>query len=124
MMEISLLLLAIVCEVVATILLKCSDGLTKLWPAVGTIVGYLIAFGLLAFALKRLPVGPVYAVWAGLGTAGAAVAGVILYGERMQRGGWIGVLFVIVGVVLLGLFAEHDESHVSKDTTAETQPAE
>ena len=110
MMEAVFLLIAVVCEVGATILLKASNGLTKPWPTVGTIAGYLIAFGLLAFALKRLPVGPVYAVWAGLGTAGAAIAGAYLYKERIPAGGWLGISFVIVGVVLLGLYGSHDES--------------
>ena len=122
MMEISLLLIAIVCEVAATVLLKSSDGLTKFWPTVGTVVGYLIAFGLLAFALKRLPVGPVYAVWAGLGTAGAAIAGVILFQERLHFGGWLGVVFVIVGVVLLGVFGSHDESNINDHPSSPPSP--
>ena len=104
-----LLLAAIGCELVATCLLKASNGLTRPWPVVGVVVGYLAAFGLLAYVLKRLPVGPVYATWAGLGTAGAVVVGAVAFGDRLPAGGWVGVLLVVAGVVLLGCYAPHPD---------------
>ncbi|HEY2787415.1 MAG TPA: multidrug efflux SMR transporter [Fimbriiglobus sp.] len=104
------LLVAIVCEVGATCLLKASNGLTRFWPSVGVVVGYLTAFALLAMVLKRLPVGPVYAAWAGLGTAGAAVVGLVAYGERLPAAGWFGVALVVAGVILLGFFTPHDST--------------
>ena len=71
------------------------------------LIGYLGSLFLLAYVLKFRPVGPVYAVWAGLGTAGASVVGLVAYGERIPAGGWLGVGFVIAGVVLLGFFTPH-----------------
>jgi small multidrug resistance pump len=112
-----LLLIAICFEIVATVSLKASMGLTKFWPATCSVVCYLVAFSLLAFALTRLPVGPVYAVWAGLGTAGASIAGMILYSEKATVGSWAGIVFVIIGVILLGFFGHHEEK---QDNTEQT----
>jgi small multidrug resistance pump len=105
--DLALLLVAIACELTATSLLKESKGLSRFWPTAGVVVGYLSAFALLAMVLQRLPVGPVYAIWAGLGTAGAAMIGLVVYGERLPVGGWLGVGLVMFGVVLLGMFAPH-----------------
>ena len=60
------------------VLLKQSHGITRLWPTVGFAVCALISFGLLTMALKRLEVGPAYAVWTGLGVG------------RHRRGGHVG----------------------------------
>jgi small multidrug resistance pump len=109
MSDLFLLLIAIACELAATCLLKASNGLSRLWPSVGVVVGYLAAFALLAIVLKRLPVGPVYAAWAGLGTAGAAIVGLIAYGEKLPTAGWFGVGLVVAGVVLLGFYTPHEE---------------
>jgi small multidrug resistance pump len=100
-----LLLVAIACEVTATSMLKESRGLTRLWPCVAVGIGYLGSFTLLATVLKRLPVGPVYAVWAGLGTSGAVMIGMVAYGDRLPIRGWLGIALVIAGVILLGVYA-------------------
>jgi small multidrug resistance pump len=107
MTDVLLLLLGIACELAATGLLKASNGLTRFWPSAGVVVGYLAAFALLACVLKRLPVGPVYATWAGLGTVGAALVGWVAFGDRLPAAGWLGVLLVVAGVVLLGAYAPH-----------------
>jgi small multidrug resistance pump len=100
-----MLLVAIVCEVTATSMLKESRGLTRLGPCIVMALGYLGSFGLLATVLQRLPVGPVYAAWAGLGTSGAVMIGIVAYGDRLPLRGWLGVALVIAGVVLLGMYA-------------------
>ncbi len=105
-----LLLVAIAAEVMATSLLKASDGLTRIRPLAGVAVGYVVAFVLLAVVLKRAPVGPVYAAWAGLGTAGAAAVGWAAFGDRLTVGGWAGIGLVIAGVVVLGLCGTHRDS--------------
>ena len=61
------LALAIVAEVVATSALKSSEGFTRLAPTGLVVIGYVIAFYFLALAIKVIPVGIAYAVWAGLG---------------------------------------------------------
>ena len=60
-------------EIVWAIAMKYSNGFSKLWPSVITIVGMLISFFLLSSAMKSLPVGTSYAVWTGVGAAGTAL---------------------------------------------------
>ena len=98
-----LLVLAIAAEVVGTLSLKASDGFSRLWPSVAVVVGYGLAFTLLAFALKTLDVGPAYALWAGLGTVGAAVGGWLVDSERMNLLTISGIAIVIIGVVAITL---------------------
>jgi small multidrug resistance pump len=97
---------AIVCEVVATVSLKLSEGFTRLGPSVVVVVGYLLTFGLLSQALSRgLGVSIAYGVWAAAGVALVAIAGVVLLGESLT---WIqvgGIALVIGGVLALELGA-------------------
>ena len=105
LLNVLLLLVAIGCEVTATALLKASDGMTRLWPTVGMLVGYVAALLLLSYVLTKLPVGPVYAVWSGLGTIGAAAIGLFVFQDKFPAPAWIGVGLVVSGVVVLGYFA-------------------
>ena len=98
-----LLVLAIGAEVVGTLSLKASDGFSRLWPSVAVVVGYGLAFTLLAFALKTLDVGPAYALWAGLGTVGAAVGGWLIFSERLSLLTVSGIVIVVIGVVAIKL---------------------
>jgi small multidrug resistance pump len=98
-----LLLCAIVAEVVGTLSLKASDGFSRLWPSVAVVVGYGVAFALLAFALKTLDVGPAYALWAGLGTVGAAIGGWLVFSERLSILTVAGIVVVVIGVVAITL---------------------
>src|SRR6266404_1121718 len=70
-----LVIVAGVFEMGFAVLLKQSHGITRIWPTVGFALCALISFGLLTYALKRLEVGPAYAVWTGIGAAGTAVIG-------------------------------------------------
>jgi small multidrug resistance pump len=97
------LAIAIVSEVTATLCLRGSEGFTKLWPTIGVGVGYIVSFWLMAYALKSLNVGPVYAIWSGIGTIGAFVGGVILFGEKMAVTTVLGACLVIAGVVVMNL---------------------
>jgi small multidrug resistance pump len=96
-----LLVLAIGAEVVGTLSLKASDGFSRLWPSVAVVAGYGLAFTLLAFALKTLDVGPAYALWAGLGTVGAAIGGWLIFSERLSMLTVAGIVIVVVGVVAI-----------------------
>jgi small multidrug resistance pump len=100
----ALLLVAIACETIATGLLKLSDGMSRLWPSVGMLVGYVASLFLLSVVLKALPVGPVYAIWSGLGTAATALVGYWVFSDRLSTGAWLGLAFVIAGVVLLSIY--------------------
>jgi small multidrug resistance pump len=99
------LLLAILSEVVGTVALKASEGFTRLGPIVLVVVGYGLSFYLLALALKQIPLGIAYAIWSGLGTAGAVVAGMLLWRESLNLAGVVGILLIVAGVVLLNLFS-------------------
>ena len=61
--------------------LKYSEGYTRLWPTVGTVFSLVASFLLLGLAMKSLPVGTAYAVWVGIGAAGTAILGIILFDE-------------------------------------------
>ena len=105
LLNVLLLIVAIGCEVAATALLKASQGMTRLWPTVGMLVGYVAALLLLSQVLKKLPVGPVYAVWSGLGTIGAAAIGLFVFHDKFPGPAWIGVGLIILGVMVLSFFA-------------------
>ena len=97
--------LAILAEVVATTSLKASEGFTRLWPVALMVVGYAASFYLLALTLRSLPLGFAYAVWSGLGTAGAVLAGWALWQESLGPAGLGGVALIVAGVVVLNLSA-------------------
>jgi multidrug transporter EmrE-like cation transporter len=97
--------IAIVAEVVATSALKASDGFSRAVPALIVIVGYSVAFYSMSLALKTVPVGIAYAIWCGLGMALISVAAFVLYGQKINFPGWIGIALILCGVVVLNVFA-------------------
>jgi small multidrug resistance pump len=98
-----LVAVAIVAEITATLALRgTADGVRPGYIAV-VVVGYAISFTLLTYALKTLNVGAVYAIWAGVGTAGVAVAAALLYGERLNLVAVAGMALIVLGVIVLTL---------------------
>ncbi|MDJ0381328.1 multidrug efflux SMR transporter [Streptomyces sp. G-G2] len=102
-----LLAAAIAAEVAGTTAMKYSDGFTTLWPSLGTLLGYAIAFTLLAQTLKSMSVGTAYAIWAGVGTAAIAAIGMVFLGEPATAAKTAGIALVIGGVVLLNMGGAH-----------------
>ena len=100
-----ILVLAIVSEVVGTVALKASEGFARLGPIALVVVGYGLSFYFLALALKQIPLGVAYAIWSGLGTAGAVVAGMLLWRESLSLAGAAGIVLIITGVILLNLYS-------------------
>jgi len=92
---------AIISEVIATLSLRASHGLTRFGPTALVVIGYGAAFVMLAQALKTLNVGPVYAIWSGVGTVGAFLGGVVLFDEPVKPATLIGIALVIIGVVVM-----------------------
>jgi multidrug transporter EmrE-like cation transporter len=88
-------------------MLKVSDGFTKWLPAVGVVTGYVLSFFLLALALRTIGLSTAYAIWAGIGTVGAVLAGVFIFGENLPVLALIGIALVVTGVVLLNLAVPH-----------------
>ena len=85
--------------------LKASAGFSKLLPSLLFVVCAAVSFVLLSTALRTLPVGPAYAVWTGIGAAGTAIAGVLLYGEAVSVLKVVSIVLVVAGVVGLQLSA-------------------
>lgn len=99
---------AIATEVVATLLLKRTEGFSRLVPSVAVVVMYAASFFLLAQVLKRgMAVAIAYAVWSAVGVTALAVLGALLYGETLGRLQILGIVLVLVGVVLLDLRSAH-----------------
>ncbi|MEU9358792.1 multidrug efflux SMR transporter [Streptomyces sp. NPDC048301] len=98
---------AIAAEVAGTTAMKYSEGFTRLWPSLITVVGYVLAFALLAQTLKTLSIGTAYAIWAGTGTAAVAAIGIIWMGESANLVKLAGIALVIAGVVVLNLGGAH-----------------
>ena len=90
-------------ETVWAIGMKYSDGFSRLWPSVLTIGAMLISFGLLSYALKTLPVGTTYAVWTGIGAAGTALLGMLLFGESRDAARLVCLGLIIAGILGLRL---------------------
>ncbi len=102
-MHYALLTAAIVSEVIATLLLKLSDGLTKWWWAMVSVFFYSIAGLLLSLILKYMAVGVVYAIWAGVGIALVCIASVVLWGQRFDAAALGGIALIVAGVLLITL---------------------
>jgi quaternary ammonium compound-resistance protein SugE len=85
------------------VLLKLSHGLTKLWPTVGFAICALISFALLTIALRELEVGAAYAVWTGIGAAGAAAIGMIALGDQVSTLKLVSIALILAGVIGLNL---------------------
>ncbi|CAL9583660.1 DMT family transporter [Streptomyces pilosus] len=98
---------AIAAEVCATTAMKYSDGFSRLWPSLLTVLGYIVSFALLAQTLRTVAVGTAYAIWAGVGTAAIATIGVAFLGEGLTVAKAAGIALIIVGVVVLNLGGSH-----------------
>jgi quaternary ammonium compound-resistance protein SugE len=83
--------------------LKYSDGFTRFWPSLATVVGALGSFWLLSIAMKTLPVGTAYAVWVGIGAVGTAVLAVALFDEPVSLLRVAGILLIVAGIAALKL---------------------
>jgi small multidrug resistance pump len=101
MHPIAWLALAIGTEVVATTALKLSDGFRQLgWGAV-VVIGYGISFYALSVSLRTIPLGVVYAVWSGVGTAVIVVIGWVVFREVLDAVKMAGIGLIIIGVIML-----------------------
>ncbi|HRX79804.1 MAG TPA: multidrug efflux SMR transporter [Pirellulaceae bacterium] len=93
------LLIASVFEVTWVVSMKYSDGFTRLWPSIVTLVATAISFVLLAQAVRTLPVSTGYIVLNGVGAVGAAIFGVFLFGESAHPFRIACVVLVLAGIV-------------------------
>lgn len=97
---------AIVVEVIATTFLKASDGFTRLWPSIATVVGYGISFYALSITMKTIPTGVAYAIWSGVGIVIVSLLSLLFYKQRLDAPAMVGMGLIIAGVVVINLFSK------------------
>ena len=101
-----LLIIAGVFEVIWATGLKYTEGFTRLWPSVGTLTAMAVSIVLLAQALKSIPVGTGYAIWTGIGAAGTAAMGIMLFGESRHVMRILCIGLIVAGIVGLKFSSE------------------
>lgn len=99
----SILVLAGLFEVGWAIGLKYTEGFSRLWPTVGTVLSAMISLWLLGIAMRGLPVGTAYSVWVGVGAVGTVLLGIVLFGEPANMARLLSVALIIAGIVGLRL---------------------
>lgn len=101
----TLLGVAILAEVIGTNALKASDNFTRPLITVVSLVCYGLSLWLLSVVMKTLPVGLVYAIWAGLGIVLIAITGKIVFNQSLDAAALVGIGFIVAGVLILNLFS-------------------
>ncbi|MFG7945016.1 quaternary ammonium compound efflux SMR transporter SugE [Streptomyces cacaoi] len=102
-----LLVVAGLIEVAWSIGMKYTDGFTRLWPSVFTLIGIAASMALLAQATRTLPIGTAYGVWVGIGAAGAAIVGMLLLGEPTTAARVFFIALLLAAVVGLKVTSGH-----------------
>lgn len=98
-----ILIIAGLFEIGWAIGLKYTEGFTRLWPSIWTLLAILISISLLSIAMKSLPVGTAYAVWVGVGIVGTAIFGVIVFEESVDFVRLFCLGLIVTGIVGLKL---------------------
>src|ERR687896_785757 len=97
------LAIAGILEIAWAVSLKYTEGFSKLWPNLFTIIGMIASFYFLAQALKIIPVGTGYAVWTGIGAAGTAILGIFLFAEPASIPRLFCIGLIVAGIIGLKL---------------------
>ena len=79
--------------------LKYTEGFSRFWPTVGTVIAMIISVVMLGIAMRTLPVGTAYAVWTGIGTVGTVILGIFLFGDSADTGRLICVGLIVAGII-------------------------
>ena len=95
---------AILCEVTGTMLLPVSKNFTRPIISIILVLAYVLAFYLLTFALKEIPLAIAYATWAGMGVFLISVLGYFFYSESLQWQSVIGLILIAAGVALVNIY--------------------
>lgn len=98
-----ILIIAGLLEVSWAIGLRFTEGFTRLWPTVGTLIALVASFLLLGLAMRTLPAGTAYAVWVGIGAVGTAILGIVLFGESAGMLKLISIGLICLGIIGLKL---------------------
>ena len=95
------LAIAIVFELVGTATLKLSGGFTKFWPSLLSVISYVLCYYTFSKCLRRIDLCIAYSTWSAVGIIASAVMGVFLFSEPLQKQGYLGILFLVIGVILI-----------------------
>lgn len=98
-----ILFIAGLLEVVWAIGLKYTHGFTRLVPSVITVTAMIVSIVMLSWAMKSLPTGTAYAVWTGIGVVGAAITGIVLFGESANPARLLSLALIVAGIIGLKL---------------------
>ncbi len=117
--------LAAAFEILFAVSMKQSEGFTRLWPTVFTVLGVVCGIPLLTLSLKTLPVSVAYPIWVGVGTVGTVLFGVLVLQERMSLITVASIAAILLGVIGLKVsFRGPDvpKTDASPTATVETAP--
>ena len=98
-----LLVVAGLFEIGWAIGLKYTEGFTRPWPSVATLIAMLLSVVLLALAMRAIPVGTAYAVWTGIGAVGTVALGIVLFDEPATAARLACIGLIMAGIVGLKL---------------------
>lgn len=98
-----LLIVAGLLEVGWAVGLKYTEGFSRFWPSVWTLLAMLLSISLLGLAMRDLPVGTAYAVWTGIGAVGTVIVGIYLLGDPATAGRLISIGLILLGIIGLKL---------------------
>jgi Membrane transporters of cations and cationic drugs len=90
-------------EIVWAYSMKLSEGFTKLGPSLVTLFFMILSFGLLAYAMKTLPLGTAYTIWTGIGAIGSFLVGIFILGEPATAMRMLAAVLIISGLILMKL---------------------
>ncbi|HIE6420675.1 TPA: DMT family transporter [Serratia marcescens] len=91
---------------IATTMLKASEGFTRLWPSLLVVLGYGVAFWGLSMVVKSMPLGIVYAIWSGMGIVLVSIAAVFVYQQKLDWPAIVGMGLIIAGVLVINLLSK------------------
>jgi small multidrug resistance pump len=98
--------LAIASEVSGTAALKASEGFSRLWPSLGVVIGYGLAFYCLSRALRSIPLGVAYAIWSGLGIVAVCLIGTLVFKQKLDAPAALGMALIISGVIIMQVWSQ------------------
>lgn len=99
----TLLVVAGIFEIIWATGLKYTDGFTRLWPTVGTVVAMAVSMICLSLAFRVIPMGTAYKVWMGIGAVGTVLFGMVLFDEPKNAGRLLCITLFVVGIAGLKL---------------------
>lgn len=98
--------IAIVAEVIATSTMKSTNEFTRFWPSLVVVLGYGTGFYFMAISMRVLPIGIMYAIWAGMGIVLVSIIGWLFYRQTLDLPAIIGIGLIVAGVVVVNVFSK------------------